>query len=183
MAEADRAVDDAILPHRGRGLPVSCRKGCAACCRYLVRISVAEALRIREVVAGLPEDHRERVLSRSAEIREAAGLAGLTVDLERGLVVHRDDPGEAARMEGLARRYLALDLPCPFLDEGACSIYSDRPASCRQHCVSTPADLCVDPFEKNVRQIPVWPLVRDRLVRDCARITGEPPRMLPLSFL
>ncbi len=182
LVEADRAVARRLLQDRDRGLALACRKGCAACCHYLVRVSIAEVLHIRRVVEALSEEHRERVRSRAAVIRSEADQADLTADLEGGLILTPGDPGQEARMESLSRRYLALDVACPFLDDGACSIYEDRPTPCRQHGVTSGADLCVDPFSNNVRAVAVWPLVRDRLVWECAQITGEPPRMLPLAF-
>lgn len=183
LAEADAAVADAVELDAGKGLSLSCRKGCVACCYYLVRISVGEALHIRSVVASLPEDHRERVRERAAEIRAAADEAELTADLLAGLVLTPDDPGEEARLDRLSRRYLALGQACPFLEGGTCSIYENRPTPCRQHCVTSDPVLCADPFASNVRAVPLWPLVRDRLVRECAEITGEPPRMVPLAFV
>src|SRR4051812_3462771 len=36
------------------GRTISCKKGCGACCRQLVPISVFEAVRIRDLVEALP---------------------------------------------------------------------------------------------------------------------------------
>ena len=83
----------------------------------------------------------------------------------------------------MARAYLKLDAPCPFLEDGACSIYEHRPTPCRQYWVTTDPELCADPFTNNVRAVPTWPMVRDRLVRECAEITGEPPTMVVLACL
>ena len=183
LIEADNLAAAAIERDSKRGLTSSCRRGCNACCRYLIRISVAEALYLRAVVASLPADHRERVLARSAAIRQAVEASELPGDLVRHLVHTPGDPGEAARVESLARRYLALDLSCPFLEDGDCSIYEHRPTPCRQYWVTSDAELCTDPFTNNARPVPVWPRVRDRLVRECAKITGDPPRTVPLAFL
>ena len=86
-------------------------------------------------------------------------------------------------MESLARRYLALNLPCPFLDDDACSIYDHRLTPCRQYWVTSKPKLCAGPFTNNVRSVPVWPLVRDCVVRECAKFTGDLPRTVPLAFL
>jgi Fe-S-cluster containining protein len=181
--EADRAVAEAMERERSRGFPTRCARGCAACCRYLIRISLAEALVLREVFDALPAEHRERVAERFLSVRRALDAAGLLAELDGGIKRTPDDPGEDARTEKLLRRYLALDLACPFLEDDACSIYAHRPTPCRQYGVTSDPGLCVDPFALNSRPVPVWPLTRDGLVKECARISGGPERMLVLSLL
>ena len=46
------------------GQAISCRKGCAACCRMLVPLSVPEAFALRGYVEQLPEDRRTPLLNR-----------------------------------------------------------------------------------------------------------------------
>src|SRR5205085_1427333 len=51
----------------------------------------------------------------------------------------------------IARRYFALHLACPFLaEDGACGIYTQRPFVCRQYLVTSPAELCSNPFDNPV---------------------------------
>ncbi|HEX5004056.1 MAG TPA: hypothetical protein VFV65_02005, partial [Gemmatimonadales bacterium] len=45
---------------------VPCRAGCTACCHGPFDITVADALLLREAVAGLPADARTALLARAA---------------------------------------------------------------------------------------------------------------------
>ena len=123
--------------------------------------------------------------ARFAAAREKLSDEDLLHDLETGLARRENDPGHDHRVETLARRYLALRIPCPFLDleEGACGIYLDRPASCRQHLVASPAELCRDPFTENVRLVPLRRSLRNELVRTTARITGDSEQVVPLVLI
>lgn len=102
---------------------VTCRRGCAHCCYKFVDGGLAEgaliALHVRET---MPE--RERAIR--------AGLAAQIKTLE------------ALGSREHEARYFDAHHACVFLDQATqdCSIYSVRPASCRQHlAVSDPA-LC-----------------------------------------
>jgi hypothetical protein len=55
----------------------------------------------------------------------------------------------------LNRRYMALSLPCPFLEDESCSIHPDRPVTCREYLVTLPAEHCADPSPEKVRRIPL----------------------------
>ena len=52
-------------------------------------------------------------------------------------------------MRILGREYFQLGIPCPFLEEESCSIYHDRPITCREYLVtSPPAALRIFPPQK-----------------------------------
>jgi uncharacterized protein len=105
-----------------RELPVTCARGCSACCHLEVQIAASEGQLLAELMrAGHPVGHRidmARLAEQAARPdRDAAWMAGVVT----------------------ANR-------CIFLDgDEACSIYEDRPATCRKHLVTTPAALCADP--------------------------------------
>jgi Fe-S-cluster containining protein len=58
----------------------------------------------------------------------------------------------------LNRRHFALRTPCPFLEEGSCSIYAQRPLVCREYLVTSPAERCSDP-SPTVRRLPLGSFV------------------------
>lgn len=121
------------------GRTVSCRKGCGACCRQLVPIGEDEARGIRQLVEDLPEPRRGEIRARFARARERLAETGLLPKLEnRGIFAESE-----VRSVGLA--YFHLGLACPFLEEESCSIHADRPISCREYLVTSPAALCADP--------------------------------------
>jgi hypothetical protein len=77
-------------------------------------------------------------------------------------------------------RYFREGVPCPFLENESCSIYADRPMTCREYHVSTPAELCREIYSAPVRAVipPVW--MARPLARAVARVAGTPAARIPL---
>jgi Fe-S-cluster containining protein len=130
---------------RARGEPPTCRKGCDACCHHLIPISPVEALWLARVVAKLPAARRDAVRARFASAVRAMQDAGL-VDRDAGpeariALRSAAEPGRAA-WEDVSRRHFDARIPCPFLEDGACGIYADRPMVCRTYSVHTPPERC-----------------------------------------
>jgi Fe-S-cluster containining protein len=140
---ADAVVDVGVRQAESQGERVSCRKGCGACCRQLVPISVAEAKALHELITRLPAERRATILSRFAAARRVLDEAGL-------LDMLRDAP-DSARALGL--EYFRQGIPCPFLEDEACSIHADRPIACREYLVTSPAEQCASPSAESVRMV------------------------------
>jgi uncharacterized protein len=88
-----------------------CKPGCAFCCSARVEASDAEALHIARAIQDLPAARQEELL-------EAL----------------RYQSAERSKADDSAR------IPCSFLENDRCSIYSDRPATCRKaHSLSAKA--------------------------------------------
>jgi Fe-S-cluster containining protein len=168
---ADGLVGLAVERAGAEGRVVSCRKGCGACCRQIVPISEIEARRIGRLVEDLPEPRRTEVRARFARARERLAEAGLLSKLENreGFV-----EGEIAPF-GLA--YFHVGIPCPFLEEESCSIHADRPISCREYLVTSPAANCADPKPGIIDQVELPGKVWTALAR--AGSTGPPARFIP----
>ena len=162
------------------GQHISCAKGCAACCRMLVPISVPEAFALRDMVAAQPEARRETIRRRLADTTARLEQAGLLAHLRQ--VAETDRPITDAMMEPVNRAYYTLKLPCPYLENEACSIYEDRPAACRELLVTSPADWCQDMVNKPVRAIPVPLRISTILGLLWSDLTGSPPRLIPLPL-
>jgi len=158
-ALANAVVDVAIKSVEEEGKAISCKKGCGACCRQLVPIAEIEARRLRDLVYDLPEPRRTEIRSRFAEAHrrlEAAGLWQKLSDREQWV------EGEFNR---LGLEYFAQGVACPFLEEESCSIHTDRPVSCREYLVTSPATNCAKPSAETVRIVPMPAKVWTALAR------------------
>ncbi len=172
---ADGLVDLATERAGAEGRAVSCRKGCGACCRQLVPISEVEARRIGRLVDELPEPRRTEVRVRFARARARLAGAGLLSTLEdREAFVDGDVPAF-----GLA--YFHLGIACPFLEDESCSIHADRPISCREYLVTSPAVNCADPKPGAIALVELPGKVWTALARaDSVGDSGRVVRWVPL---
>jgi Fe-S-cluster containining protein len=138
---------------RADGKDVPCRKGCSACCRYLVPLSVPEAFRLREDISLLPVEQGKATLQ--ACLETAGKILEKSPDDFASTQSHgTNDPEQTGRIGGW---YAGLDLPCPFLSEDACISYQRRPIACREHLVTDSAALCAggETCEPSVVPMPV----------------------------
>jgi Fe-S-cluster containining protein len=135
---ADRAAARA----EAAGRPISCRAGCAACCRHMVPLAPSEAYALARLVDALPEPRRTEIRRRFDAAIEQAGD-----------VIDRQPTDTAEERLALGHAYLDLGLACPFLEDEACSIYADRPMACREYMVSSPAENCRDPRQLETEQL------------------------------
>lgn len=104
MAATSRVTDSFF--ERARGT-VACREGCDHCCYQAVGVTPPEALRIVAFLRRNLSPEALEALKLELGARKEA-IAGLSAD-------QRFSP----------------DHPCPFLEQGRCSIYVVRPLSCR----------------------------------------------------
>jgi Fe-S-cluster containining protein len=145
----DLIVEAAVREAEGQGRAVSCRKGCGACCRQGVPVSVSEGRALARLVEAMPEPRRSEVRARFADaVRrlEAAGLGEMMRAAGR--------PGGPTG-RALGEAYFRAGVPCPLLEEESCSIHADRPAACREFLVTSPAEECARPTEDTVKMVPV----------------------------
>jgi Fe-S-cluster containining protein len=167
----ERAVQD-------KGKTVSCKKGCGACCRQLVPITEVEARRLADLVKEMPEPRRTQIQARFAEARRRLQESGM---LQR--LLHRTGwSGEEFQRIGL--EYFYLGIPCPFLEEESCSIHPDRPITCREYLVTSPAENCCRPTARNIDWVPL----AVKLWRELARFDKVEPgspylRWVPLILI
>jgi Fe-S-cluster containining protein len=124
------------------GRPISCRAGCAACCRQLVALAPSEARALARLVEAMPEPRRTMIRQRFDAALEKLG------DL-----IDRMPSQTTEQYAALSHAYLKLGIACPFLEDESCSIYADRPMVCREYMVSSPAENCRDPRPDNTEQL------------------------------
>ncbi len=142
VVPALQGLVNAVVGAAEAGKTVSCRKGCGACCRQLVPVSLSEGERLLRVFDALPRERREALRPRFAAAEAAIEAAGL------GQREGRSD-------RELSAAYFALGLPCPFLEDESCSIHLERPLICREYLVTSPAELCAGPAQEGVTPLPV----------------------------
>jgi Fe-S-cluster containining protein len=162
------------------GKTISCRAGCAACCRMLVPVSAPEAFALREHVRSLPPAQRQAVTDRIEASKQRLR--------EAGLLEHLESLGETTRpigdeeMEPVNRAYYALRMPCPFLEAERCTIYEHRPSACRELLVTSPAELCQDIVANPVVPLPVSVRVSTVLGLAWADLAQAAPVLIPLPL-
>ncbi len=168
---ADSLVGLAAERAEAGGRTISCARGCGACCRQIVPITEAEARRVARLVEELPEPRRTEVRARFERARERLGEAGLLPRLRS------PDAFEKEEFSPFGLAYFHLGIPCPFLEEESCSIYADRPISCREYLVTSPAACCADPKPETVERVELAATVWTALAR--AGATRPLSRFIP----
>ena len=122
----------------------TCKKGCSLCCYEHVDIFGIEAAPIVAAVNKMPPEQRSRLASRVNEYvaaREGTDALDVLSDANEAEALYsknitRKERRAADRKilkRSIRHRKLAwrTSTPCPFLEDGACSIYEARPFSCR----------------------------------------------------
>lgn len=138
--EADRRLAGRLDAAAKRGSPASCLAGCDACCRQLITISPVEAHAIAEFVDASPA----LAARTDAALEKWRSEVAWRLDLSDSIQHFRDADGYVSGPEGgrLEANYWSAGIPCPFLDDGRCSIYEVRPFNCREHYVLSDPLLC-----------------------------------------
>jgi Fe-S-cluster containining protein len=156
---ANALVDVAVKSIEDKGKTISCKAGCGACCRQLVPISETEARAIAALVEQMPEQRRTEIRKRFADARQRLQQSGM---LDK-LVNHDNWSDDEFRAIGMS--YFALGIPCPFLEEESCSIHPERPITCREYLVTSPAENCKAPTASSIDWVPLAGKVWTALAR------------------
>jgi Fe-S-cluster containining protein len=146
---SDHIVEVAENEAHERGRCISCRKGCGACCRQLVPLSPVEARHVARLVRELPEPRRSEIIGRFAAARRTLEDAGIWERL-----LHRREWHEDTSTQ-IGLEYFRLAVACPFLEDESCSIHLDRPMTCREYLVTSPAEYCADPKPGSIEGLPL----------------------------
>jgi Fe-S-cluster containining protein len=170
----NRVVDEATEA----GHPVSCRKGCGACCRQMVPLSIFEAEFLGQWISTLPAERQaaleERFRSALTRLREA-GILDKIMDQTWGA----DDKSFVQ----MAVDYFHAGVPCPFLEDESCGIHRIRPLVCREYLVTSPAKLCQDPSIHQISAIHLPLMPSKALYKIGQELTRDTRGWMPLVFL
>jgi Fe-S-cluster containining protein len=110
---------------------------------------------IADMVDALPEPRRAEVRQRFADAKAKMQENGMWETLARRADWRPDE------VEKIGLDYFRQGIPCPFLEEESCGIHPDRPITCREYLVTSPAENCARPSRDNIDQVPlalkIWP--------------------------
>lgn len=124
-AEIAQTLADRTLTRVPSKEVIACKRGCSLCCSNFVGVTPPEAFRL------------------AAAVRRAG--KGRTPDPWLTIPAVMERAARSAGMTPSAR--LGAKIPCPLLaEDGACSVYADRPLVCRQ-AASFSLPPCVDEYE------------------------------------
>lgn len=164
---ADALIEVGVQAEQEQGRTVSCQKGCGACCRQLVPISEVEAHRIADLVDELPPPRRLEIQQRFAAARQKLADSGLLERLENRA------GWQESEVSDIGLSYFHAGIPCPFLEEESCSIHPDRPVTCREYLVTSPAENCAAPTRDNIAVVPLPTKLWTHLARFVPTSSGE----------
>ena len=170
----DEIVAMAVKKHLPVVGPPSCKKGCTSCCDQLVPISIPEAFLMHEIVSAMSNTRQEEVLTRVVAAEEILE--------ELGIDAHSLANSGDQSIRQLLVQYHRSGATCAFLENDACSIYTSRPAACREYLVSSPAENCAKVGETIVTRFPISIRMAHALSGVAARVLGGEPLLLPLAF-
>jgi Fe-S-cluster containining protein len=128
----DKVVEVSVKETQQEGKSISCKKGCGACCYQLVPVSRAEGYKLANLVNDMPAERQQVIRERFAQNIRTLKDAGVLPSIGQKV-----DANNAKQLREVGISYFELNLPCPFLEEQACSIHADRPLSCREYLVTS----------------------------------------------
>lgn len=147
----NKFVDTAIEAFMAADEEISCQAGCGACCRQPVPLSEPEVFQIAELVENLPELRRTAVKQKFADACQQLEKIDWFGRLDKVFTESSASKKEAIR--NLALEYFTQQIACPFLENESCSIHPDRPLSCREFLVTSPAENCSHPTPENIKHV------------------------------
>jgi Fe-S-cluster containining protein len=137
-------VEMGVNAVKSEGKKISCVKGCGACCSQPVPLAEIEAYNIAQVVENLPEPRRTEIKKRFDEACQHFHEIGWFQKLDECALLPKEE------RQKVVMEYFYENVSCPFLEDGACSIYEDRPLVCREYLVTSPAENCSKPTPETV---------------------------------
>ncbi len=140
---------------RVKGETITCHKGCFFCCSQHVSTLLQES---EAIVYYLYQHERplndflEAYPKWRAQIGKNESLFRRVSQLYNEALVDRFSKEKDRSFMEAANQYLAQNIPCPFLSDGICSIYTVRPWACASLVATTPAEWC-SPISPNKPQV------------------------------
>jgi Fe-S-cluster containining protein len=117
---------------KGEPINITCGKGCFACCDEPLKVLEGE---VDLILADMTVEEKEAL-----KLRVQAWLYQ-AVKVHKLSSVTTNDVIMADGKKINAFQYRAMKLTCPLLKDGLCSVYANRPHSCRMHLAVGPSEL------------------------------------------
>lgn len=146
---ADKIVQIGVDEASKAGKQISCKKGCGACCAQLVPVTEIEIRYIADMIKSMPKPMKKVIMLRFDAARQKLQDAGLWQQLIT------PNSFEISRTDEFAMNYFDLQIECPFLVEGACSIHVNRPIICREYLVTSDAAYCACPRDEKIEGVSI----------------------------
>lgn len=147
----NKFVDTAIEAFLKENEEISCKAGCGACCRQPVPLAEIEVYQIVKLVEDLPEPRRTKIKQKFADACRQLEKIDWFNRLEN--IFNSSSSSKKSEIQDLALEYFAQNIACPFLEDESCSIHPNRPLSCREFLVTSPAENCQNPSPENIRHV------------------------------
>ncbi len=140
-----RIQGDIFAMIQSKGETTTCRKGCSVCCVHYIEANIQECEAIAYYLHENPE-LMESFLDRYAAWRSAMRRLGDPFAFCEEIMHQKGEHDltsldQQSLVEAMSH-YQQQGIPCPFLDDGSCSIYAVRPYVCANHYVTTPSEWC-----------------------------------------
>lgn len=163
-----------------QGKEISCKAGCGACCRQPVPISELEIYNLTEVVEAMSEPRRSEIKKRFDEAVGHFEKLGWFEKMRECAELAQTETPETVmiNVQKTVIEYFNEGIPCPFLENESCSIHQDRPLSCREYLVTSPAENCSEPTAETVDKIDLVVKPSEKM-----RFVGGTQNFTKLGFL
>lgn len=148
-------VEMSVRETEAAGRKISCKAGCGACCRQGVPLAEVEAYQIAELVESMEEPRRTRIKKRFADACEHFRQINWFERMENCEELKKTEEKEFVmkELESAVLEYFYQGIPCPFLENESCSIHENRPLSCREFLVTSPAENCDHPTAETIKKV------------------------------
>ncbi len=126
---------DQVILDAGKNFEISCTKGCSACCKQAVTLSVPEAIALIAPIIFDPNRARYYFNMTYPKVKEQA---------------KRCMSGDVT-----VQSWFESELHCVFLQNDLCTLYDTRPSTCRVHSVMSPSALCSPPRNEVLSKVDI----------------------------
>ncbi len=145
QGEMARLVAQLKSDIEAKGKTISCGRGCTHCCKVYVFATLQEADAIAYYLYTHDDALRHFLKSYAdwkARINPIAQNLERLEKLQEKILFGRESVKEREVFYADLSVYAGLNTPCPFLEDGACTIYEVRPYTCACVVSSSPPEWC-----------------------------------------